>query len=36
MFRLICSGIAIVLILSGCSSDETPTRHNDFIPLTSI
>ncbi|HLO25657.1 MAG TPA: Ig-like domain-containing protein, partial [Geobacteraceae bacterium] len=36
MFRLICSGLAIVLMLSGCSSDETPTRHNDFIPLTSI
>ncbi len=35
MFRLICSGIALLLILSGCSSD-TPTRHNDFVPLTSI
>jgi hypothetical protein len=35
MFRLICSGIAILLIVSGCSS-EAPTRHNDFVPLTSI
>lgn len=36
MFRLICLWGAILLLLSGCSSDTTPTRHNDFTPLTSI
>ena len=36
MFRLICSGAVLLLLISGCSTDETPTRHNDFTPLTSI
>ena len=36
MLRLICLWVAILPILSGCSSDETPTRLNDFTPLTSI
>lgn len=35
MFRLICSGVVLLLLLTGCSS-ESPTRPNDFTPLTSI
>ncbi|HEX8960226.1 MAG TPA: Ig-like domain-containing protein [Geobacteraceae bacterium] len=34
MYRVFCLGIAILLLMSGCS--ESPTRHNDFTPLTSI
>ncbi|WP_129128208.1 Ig-like domain-containing protein [Geomonas oryzae] len=34
MFRLICAAVAI-LLLSSCGT-ETPTRQNDFTPLTSI
>jgi hypothetical protein len=34
MLRLICSGVALLLLLAGCT--ETPTRNNDFAPLTSI
>jgi hypothetical protein len=30
------SGVAILLLLSGCGWDGTPTRNNDFIPPTSI
>jgi hypothetical protein len=36
MSRLWWSGLIIVLMLSGCGSGGTPTRHNDFTPLTSI
>lgn len=36
MFRLILFGAAILLLVSGCGTDETPTRHNDFAPLTSV
>ncbi len=35
MFGLVYS-VVVILLLCGCGSDETPTRHNDFIPLTSI
>ena len=35
MPRLFCLWVAILVLASGCSS-ETPTRHNDFAPLTSI
>ena len=36
MIRLICSAACLVFLLSGCGSGGTPTRHNDFVPLTSI
>ena len=36
MNRLIWSGFLAVLLVSGCGWNGTPTRHNDFIPLTSI
>ncbi|MDD2541356.1 MAG: Ig-like domain-containing protein, partial [Desulfuromonadaceae bacterium] len=36
MINLFCSGFIMVLLLSGCGWDGTPTRNNDFIPLTSI
>ena len=36
MFRLICSGVVMLLLVAGCSTNDTPTRHNDFTPLTSI
>lgn len=35
MANLIRSGF-LLLLLSGCGWDGTPTRHNDFVPLTSI
>jgi hypothetical protein len=36
MINLICSGFFIMLALSGCGWNGTPTRSNDFTPLTSI
>lgn len=36
MINLVWSGILILSLLSGCGFDGTPTRHNDFVPLTSI
>lgn len=36
MINLIWSGFFIMLVLSGCGWDGTPTRSNDFTPLTSI
>ena len=36
MCKLLWSVFFIVLMLSGCGFDGTPTRHNDFTPLTSI
>lgn len=36
MANLIRSGFLLLLLLSGCGWDGTPTRHNDFVPLTSI
>jgi Bacterial Ig-like domain (group 2) len=36
MTNLLRSGFLILLLLSGCGYNGTPTRHNDFIPLTSI
>jgi len=36
MINLFWSGLLTMLLLSGCGSNGTPTRHNDFIPLTSI
>ena len=36
VFRLICLGVALLLMSAGCSSEEAPTRHDDFTPLTSI
>jgi len=36
MSNLFLSGFFIMLLLSGCGFDGTPTRHNDFTPLTSI
>lgn len=39
MINLLKSGFLLLLpllLLSGCGSDGTPTRHNDFTPLTSI
>ena len=36
MVNLVCSCFAMVLFLSGCGWNDTPTRQNDFIPLTSI
>lgn len=36
MFNLICSGLLMIVLLSGCGWDGTPTRHNDLSPPTSI
>lgn len=36
MFNLICSGLLMIALLSGCGWDGTPTRHNDMSPPTSI
>ena len=36
MINLLRSGVVILLLLSGCGFDGTPTRQNDFVPLTSI
>lgn len=36
MGKLVWSGLLLVLLLSGCGSSGTPTRPNDFTPLTSI
>jgi len=36
MVTLIRSGLLLLLLLSGCGWDGTPTRKNDFVPLTSI
>jgi hypothetical protein len=36
MINLVWSGLLTLLLLSGCGFDGTPTRHNDFVPLTSI
>lgn len=36
MANLIRSGFIVLLLLSGCGWDGTPTRENDFVPLTSI
>ena len=36
MINLLWSGVVMLLLLSGCGFDGTPTRQNDFVPLTSI
>ena len=36
MVTLIRSSLLLLLLLSGCGWDGTPTRQNDFVPLTSI
>ena len=36
MINLLWSGFVMVLLLSGCGWSGTPTRQNDFAPLTSI
>jgi len=36
MINLIRPGFIVLLLLSGCGWDGTPTRQNDFVPLTSI
>ena len=36
MANLIRAVFLLLLLLSGCGWDGTPTRHNDFVPLTSI
>lgn len=36
MINLLWSGLFIMLALSGCGWNGAPTRHNDFVPLTSI
>lgn len=36
MINLFWSGLLMVLLVSGCGGSGTPTRHNDFVPLTSI
>jgi len=36
MANLLRSGFLLLLLLSGCGWDGTPTRKNDFVPLTSI
>lgn len=36
MINLLWSGVVMVLLLSGCGWNGTPTRTNDFTPLTSI
>jgi len=36
MMKLALSGLLLVLMVSGCGWNGTPSRHNDFTPLTSI
>lgn len=36
MINLLWSGVLMLLLVSGCGWDGTPTRKNDFIPLKSI
>lgn len=36
MINQLCSAVFMVLLLSGCGWNGTPTRSNDFTPLTSI
>ena len=36
MINLIVSGICMVVLVSGCGWNGTPTRSNDFTPVTSI
>ncbi|BCS52567.1 Ig-like domain-containing protein [Geobacter sp. SVR] len=36
MVNLIWSGLAMIVLLSGCGWGGTPTRHNDITPLTSM
>ena len=36
MTKLLWSGFIILALLSGCGWNGTPTRINDFVPLTSI
>src|SRR5512138_11418 len=36
MTNLLRSGFIMMVLLSGCGSNGTPTRNNDFTPLTSI
>lgn len=36
MINLVWSGLLLLLLVSGCGFDGTPTRNNDFVPLTSI
>ncbi|NVN92947.1 MAG: Ig-like domain-containing protein [Desulfuromonadales bacterium] len=36
MIKLLWSGMVVMLMLSGCGWNGTPTRNNDFVPLTSI
>jgi hypothetical protein len=36
MGKWLCSIAVLALTLSGCGSGDTPTRQNDFTPLTSI
>ena len=36
MRNLFATGLIYMLLLAGCGWDGTPTRNNDFIPLTAI
>lgn len=36
MIKLLWSGLLMMLVLTGCGWNGTPTRNNDFTPLTSI
>ncbi len=36
MIKLLWSGVFALLLVSGCGWNGTPTRENDFTPLTSI
>ncbi len=36
MIRLFCSALFMLLLVSGCGWNDTPTRENDFTSLTSI
>jgi uncharacterized protein YjdB len=36
MINLVWSGLLTLLLLTGCGYNGTPTRVNDFVPLTSI
>jgi hypothetical protein len=36
MINQLCSIVFVLMLLSGCGWSGTPTRNNDFIPLTSI
>lgn len=36
MINLLCSGLLMIALLSGCGWDGTPTRHNDLSPPTSL